>query len=134
MSINFDRALGLHPQALQLTARRAELLASNIANSDTPGYKARDIDFNSLLAQQGGATALESDLLRTHANHLAVGGTAAPDQETSYRQSLQPSIDGNSVDLQVEQAEFAQNVLHYQTSLALLRGRFDGLSRAIRGE
>ena len=63
-----------------------------------------------------------------------MGGAEGFDQQVAYRQPLQPSIDGNSVDLQTEQAEFAKNLLHYQTSLTLLRGRFDGLSRAIKGE
>jgi flagellar basal-body rod protein FlgB len=134
MPFNIDTALGIHPQALAVRARRAEILAANIANADTPNYKARDLDFRALLggAQEQQVTAR---LVATNAAHL-------PDADASgnvggglmYRMPLQPSIDGNTVDPQTEYAQFAQNALQYQASLTFLNGRIRGLMTAIRGD
>ena len=109
-------------------------LAANIANADTPNYKARDIDFRALL---GGAQAQQATarLVATNAAHL-------PDAEAAgnlggalmYRMPLQPSIDGNTVDPQAEYAQFAQNALQYQSSLTFLSGRIRTLLTAIRGD
>lgn len=134
MPFNIDSALGIHPQALAVRARRAEILAANIANADTPNYKARDLDFRALL---GGAQdqQMTARLVATNAAHL-------PDAEAGgnvggglmYRMPLQPSIDGNTVDPQTEYAQFAQNALQYQASLTFLNGRIRGLMTAIRGD
>jgi len=134
MPFNIDTALGIHPQALAVRARRAEILAANIANADTPNYKARDLDFRALL---GGAQdqQMTARLVATNAAHL-------PDAEAvvnvvgglMYRMPLQPSIDGNTVDPQTEYAQFAQNALQYQASLTFLNGRIRGLMTAIRGD
>jgi len=134
MPFNIDTALGIHPQALAVRARRAEILAANIANADTPNYKARDLDFRALL---GGAQdqQMTARLVATNAAHL-------PDAEAGvnvggglmYRMPLQPSIDGNTVDPQTEYAQFAQNALQYQASLTFLNGRIRGLLTAIRGD
>jgi flagellar basal-body rod protein FlgB len=136
MNAFLDTALGLHPQALMLRARRAEVLAGNLANSDTPNYKSRDVDFREVLAN-----AIESDglavpavrLVATNAAHLAPeGGSSSP--ELAYRNPLQPSIDGNTVDPQFEYAAFAENAVQYQASLQFLSGRIRTLMTAIRGE
>lgn len=130
MAISFSTALGLHPAALELKARRAEILANNIINSDTPGFKSRDLDFHGLLL---GMTQRHLDLKQTHPAH--VGSIAAgPDGDLLYRVPLQPSIDGNSVDAQFEEAAFTRNALQFQASLTFLNGRFRGLIAAIRGE
>lgn len=130
MAISFSTALGLHPAALELKARRAEILANNIINSDTPGFKSRDLDFHGLLL---GMTQRHLDLKQTHPAH--VGSFAAgPDGDLLYRVPLQPSIDGNSVDAQFEEAAFTRNALQFQASLTFLSGRFRGLIAAIRGE
>ncbi|MHB8472762.1 MAG: flagellar basal body rod protein FlgB [Gammaproteobacteria bacterium] len=131
MPISLDSALGIHAQALQLRSRRAELLAENIANADTPGYKARDIDFKQALgaAQQGAALKL------TQPDHIQPASIAGIDGvQTGYRNPLQPSLDGNTVDMQVEQAAFARNAVDYQTSLTFLSGRIRTLLTAIKGE
>ena len=130
-SINFNNALGIHDNAMQLRARRAEVLANNMANSDTPGFKARDFDFKAILA---GETQKEQamGMARTHAGHLS--GTVDVDGGLMYRNPLQPSIDGNTVDSQTEQAEFARNSLDYNASFEFLNGKFKGLKGAIRGE
>jgi|TARA_Y100000310_G_scaffold95435_1_gene93251 flagellar basal-body rod protein FlgB len=130
MAISFDSALGLHPGALALKARRAEILANNIINSDTPGFKSRDFDFHSLLL---GMTQKHLDLKQTHPQH-AGGSAAGPDGDLHYRVPLQPAIDGNTVDAQFEQAAFTRNALQFQTTMTFLNGRFRGLMAAIRGE
>lgn len=130
MAISFSTALGLHPAALELKARRAEILANNIINSDTPDFKSRDLDFHGLLL---GMTQRHLDLKQTHPAH--VGSIAAgPDGDLLYRVPLQPSIDGNTVDAQFEEAAFTRNALQFQASLTFLNGRFRGLIAAIRGE
>ena len=131
MSISIDSALGIHQDALRVRARRAELLASNIANADTPNYKARDIDFRAALGQ---AREALTQPVRTHANHLSTPGARQPGGEPLFRVPNQPSLDGNTVDLQAEQAAFAQNSVQYQASLQFLGSKFKGLLTAIRGE
>lgn len=132
MPIDLDSALGVHAQALQLRSRRAELLAQNLANSDTPGYKARDIDFKQVLgAARGNAEALKT----TQPGHINPGAAnPAGEVRTGYRNPLQPSLDGNTVDVQVEQAAFARNAVDYQTSLTFLSGRIRTLLTAIKGD
>jgi len=131
MAINFDKALGLHPQALMLRENRAEVLASNLANADTPGYKARDMDFQALLKQQSQINS--GSLETTHSGHLL------PDQyqlsgELLYRTPQQATLDGNTVEDQIEQAKYGENALQYQASLRFINGRFSGLLTAIKGE
>lgn len=131
MSISFDKALGIHAEALQVRSQRLEVLASNLANADTPHYKARDIDFRAALgtAEQGGALKL----LRTQTGHLPVSGSVGALQ-TQYRVPTQPSLDGNTVDPQLEHAAFSQNAVQYQASLDFLNARFRGLRTALKGE
>jgi flagellar basal-body rod protein FlgB len=130
MPFDIDTALGNHAQALVLRARRAEVLAGNLANADTPGYQARDVDFARVLA---GAAEPPARLRATHAAHLPPAASAAS-PELLYRMPRQPSIDGNTVDTQVEYAEFARNALQYQASLTFLTARIKGLMTAIRGD
>ncbi len=133
MPINFDSALGIHAQALALRSRRNELLASNIANADTPGYKARDIDFRTLLAQADGSGPTR--IRTTHENHLAGftdGGSSQA--ELLYRIPNQASLDGNTVDPDLEKSAFAENALRYNASLTFLDRKFKGLMLALKGE
>jgi len=131
MSLSFDKALGIHADALQVRSSRLELLASNLANADTPNFKARDIDFRAALghAQQGQGVAMN----RTHSAHLSVGMPGLG-MEPQYRVPSQPSLDGNTVDAQMEQAAFSQNAVQYQASLDFLNARFRGLRTALKGE
>jgi flagellar basal-body rod protein FlgB len=124
-----DRAFGVHAEALQLRARRGELLASNLANADTPNYKARDMDFRNVLRAAQADTALDT----THAGHLRTQGDGSRVQ-TLYRVPSHASLDGNTVDTQVEQAKFAENAVRYRTSLRFLSGKVSGLMKAIKGE
>jgi len=133
--INFDKALGSHEKALLFQSRRTAILASNIANADTPGYKARDIDFNQALKQENADTISSTSLKTTHPRHI---GNSDSDTlsgvEMKYRTPSQPTLDGNTVELQKEQAAFAENAVRYQATLKFLGGRFRGLRAAIRGE
>jgi flagellar basal-body rod protein FlgB len=131
--VNFDSIFGIHDAALQARARRAEILAANIANADTPNYKARDVDFNELMRNElaGGASA---GLLKTSAMHLDVGSDRDFGAEVMYREPNQASLDGNTVDTQHEQAEFMKNSMQYQASLMFINRKIDGLRLAIKGE
>ena len=130
-----DAALGIHPQALLVGARRAEVLAANIANADTPGYKARDIDFRAALSgAQSQMQPSTTRLVTTDPAHLTAAAGELPDETLLYRTPSQPSIDGNTVDAQVEYSQFSQNALHYQASLTFLSNRIKNLLTAIRGD
>jgi flagellar basal-body rod protein FlgB len=131
MIINFDSAFGIHETALSVRSHRSEVLAANLANADTPNYKARDIDFRSELSRATQETHA-SQPRSTHARHLVAatdGGYAH-----LYRVPVQPSLDGNTVDGDIEQASFMDNALRYQASLQFLSGRIKGLLTAIRGD
>lgn len=132
MPINFERAFGIHEQALILRTARASVLASNLANADTPNYKARDIDFKTALAEAAKASS-GSALKTTHHRHMSAHSRVS-DLRLSYRWPLQPSLDGNTVDAQVERSAFMENALHHQASLSFLQGKIEGLRTAIRGE
>ena len=132
MSINFDKAFGLHAQALELRSARAELLANNLANADTPNFKAKDFDFRTTLASA--VQGQQVGLTQTHENHLQTRA-AARGFLVQYRTPLQPDTgDGNTVDGDHEQIAFSQNGLEYQMSLNFLNTKIQGLLRAIRGE
>jgi flagellar basal-body rod protein FlgB len=126
---NSINVFGVHTQALALRARRAEVLATNLANADTPGYQARDLDFAAVLAGEGG----EGAMLTTNLRHL---GGVDPDFSYAlrYRDPLQASLDQNTVDVQAERAAFTDNAMRYQASLTFLNGRIRGLLSALRGE
>ena len=132
MAISFDKALGIHEHALNTRVKRAAVLANNLVNADTPGFKARDIDFQSVMAraEQGrSGTKMES----THPAHF--GGTISSGREQLlYRTPHQPSIDGNTVDAQQEQSRFMRNAMDYQASFQFLNSKFTGLSKAIKGD
>lgn len=139
MPINFDKALGVHPQALLLRAKRSEVIAANIANVDTPNFKARDIDFKKALANATRGSGASDDgvgLMRTRGNHIggAVNGSGSAVQaELMYRMPHQSSLDGNTVEAHRENAAFTENALQYQTSLRFLGGKFKSLKSAITG-
>jgi flagellar basal-body rod protein FlgB len=135
MPLNLDAYLGVHQDALKLYAQRTSVLANNIANADTPNYKAQDIDFRAVLAGTTGASANALPLGTTNSSHLAgsaaAAGTAA---HLKYRVPLAPSLDGNTVDVQMEQAAFADNSVRYQAALSFLSSKFRDLMTAITGQ
>ena len=121
--------LGFRASALQLREQRNNIIGSNIANAATPNYKARDVDFEKILKAQTG----ESSLRRSNDAHY-LDATTATGQTLKYRQSMNPSADGNTVEMAVEQMEFAENSVRYVSSLTFLNNRISGLISAIRGE
>lgn len=136
MPINFDSALGIHADALRVRSQRAELLAANMANADTPNFKAQDIDFRQALNNAIGNSQSEQ-MKTTHQNHIPFTGGAGSSglmAPVQFRIAMQDSLDGNTVDEQVEQAQFMQNAVHYQASVEFLGGKFTSLTKALRGE
>lgn len=132
MAISFDKALGIHEQALQARIKRAEVLANNLANADTPGYKARDVDFQAMMQQaKDSMSGLALD--RTNDAHIG-GGSGDGAGELKYRVPYQPSVDGNTVDAQQEQARYMRNAMDFQASFQFLNSKFAGLTKALRGE
>jgi flagellar basal-body rod protein FlgB len=123
-----DKALGVHAQALSLRSRRMELLGLNIANSDTPNFKAKDVDFKSVLQ----ATA-SGALNVTNKAHLPLTDSGSPDGEV-YRIPYDTSFDGNTVEMNVEQAKFGQAAADYQATLNILENRLGGIRKALRGD
>jgi flagellar basal-body rod protein FlgB len=128
MPETFRNHLNFFASALTLREQRGEMLASNIANAATPGFKARDIDFQSVLNAKVG----QGSMSVSNARHFAHAQPGAG--QPGYRTPVNPSLDGNTVELAVEQMEFAENSLRYQTSLTLLNRRISGLTTAIKGE
>jgi flagellar basal-body rod protein FlgB len=143
MRTSLDNYLGIHPQALQLEAKRNELLAANLANVDTPNYKARDIDFKTALSAASGES--DAATLRTTGtsggNATAGAGaglstTGAADLDSSavkYRVPMASALDGNTVAEQLEQSAFAENSVRYQASLQFISGALRDLMTAITG-
>jgi flagellar basal-body rod protein FlgB len=131
---SIDSYLGVHARALSVEARRTELLAANIANVDTPNYKARDLDFRVALA--GAGAAVPGDLPMQAPNGSMPGGSLGgiEDAALRYRTPTAPSLDGNTVDEHLEQAAFAENSVRYQATLTLLSGKFRALMTAITGQ
>jgi len=134
--LDLDKALGTLPHSAMLRSRRAELIAANLANADTPHYQARDLDFQAALAQalDGGQFEADAGLRRTDARHLALGDADLGGVEILYRTPSQASLDQNSVDVQAERARFADNAMRYQATMRFLDSRFSGLIRAFRGD
>jgi flagellar basal-body rod protein FlgB len=133
MPISFERAFSVHDDALLLRGRRSSILAANIANSDTPDYKARDFDFAAAMRRAKGQQVGNVVLASTHRNHLSPRGGALP-AALMYRNPLHPSLDGNTVDSHVEQTRFSENALLFQTSFTFLNGKIQGLMKALKGE
>lgn len=123
-----NKLYGIHADALDLKARRMELLSTNIANADTPGFKAKDIDFRKVLGWEIGKGVVET----THEKHLAspfaLGGGEV------YTIPYNTSVDGNTVEIGLEQAKFGKAAVEYQATLDFLQGRVNSFKRALKGE
>lgn len=134
MPISFERAFSIHDDAMILRGRRSSILASNIANADTPGFKAQDIDFRSVLrAAQKPAMGDKLSLAATHRSHLSAGASGN-DASLKYRNPLHASLDGNTVDSHVEKSMFAENAIQFQTSYTFLNSKVRGIMSALKGE
>jgi len=132
MSI-IDRAFSNHDDAMMLRSRRSSILAANIANADTPNYKARDVDFSAMLKQAQRGQSQSFHMARTDDRHISTSSVIS-DDSIQYRNPLNPALDGNTVDMQTEQALFSQNAVQYQTSLTFLNSKIRGLLLAIKGQ
>ena len=133
MLSKIDNELAFVQSALDLRARRQEILAANIANSDTPNYKARDLDFAAALKNVMGGAAGNIALARTSSRHLDGAGSAggSAGAHIKFRSAVQPSLDGNTVDPDVERAHFADNALHYQFLLDRATSTFRTMGQAL---
>ena len=129
-----DDALRFHETVLSLRAQRQQLLASNIANADTPNYKARDIDFNQAL--QGAlsrSTPAPGELAKTAPGHLSATTGSIGGAPLLYRTPQQGNVDGNTVDMDVERNQFADNGLRYEAGITLISAQIKNLLAAIQG-
>lgn len=129
-----ERDLLVHQTALNLQAYRQQLLASNIANADTPNYKARDIPFREALAAVVGARRANLTLATTDARHLAGKAGQSPEAFVRYRAEWQSAVDGNTVDMDAERAAFAENTAHYEASITFINGLLRTMQTAITGQ
>ncbi|GHB08538.1 flagellar basal body rod protein FlgB [Salinicola rhizosphaerae] len=133
-----DSALRFQQEAINLRAERQKVLANNIANADTPNFKARDFDFQSELTrvmEQGRSEGSGLALERTSSRHIAGGaGAVSAVHELQYRMPDQPSLDGNTVDMDRERSAFADNALRYQADLTFVSRRIQGLKNAMQSE
>lgn len=138
-----DQSVAFQHKALNVHAYRQELLASNIANADTPYYKARDVDFRGALQNVLADRKLRADgtlaLRRDSERHLSgvdekQGLAGVLDGYSGYRNEWQASVDGNTVEMDVERAAFAENSVHYEASLRFINSLFQGMQRAISGQ
>ncbi|MCQ8877519.1 flagellar basal body rod protein FlgB [Pseudoalteromonas shioyasakiensis] len=120
----FDKALGVHPFSMQLRIDRAEVIASNLANVDTPGFKSRDINYQQIM--EGVASSLN------HGRDVGFSGIAQ--SQLMYRVPYQASSDGNTVELNIEQAKFSNNSMDFQTSMTFLNMKISGLHKVIKGD
>jgi flagellar basal-body rod protein FlgB len=127
----FDNIFGIHEQALLLHGQRLGVLATNIANVDTPNYKARDIDFSAVLSHTDEASL---PLSTTQAAHISLSDGSAGAADLKYRNPYQASLDGNTVEMPVEQAAFSENNVRYQASLGFINDRIAELTLAINGQ
>jgi flagellar basal-body rod protein FlgB len=129
------QGLDFNANALLLRAERTRVLASNIANADTPNYKARDFDFRSALAQATGSqVAGVVAPAQTRAGHMSTAAGPTGEPNLMYRAPLQTALDGNTVDMDMERAAFADNTLRYEASLRFINGQIRTLMSAINGQ
>jgi flagellar basal-body rod protein FlgB len=134
MRFDLDNIFGVHANGMLVRAKRTEILANNLANADTPNFKARDIDFKQVLNQAQQSTG-GMRMRTSHPRHLETGVNAGTGSaELLYRNPTQPSVDGNTVDTQAEKSQFIQNAIQYQASIRFLNGKISGLKTALRGE
>jgi len=134
MTNKLDKALNFHHQALGLRAARQELLSSNVANADTPHFKAKDVDFASVLRDRLSLTRKISavELATTAPAHIGIKKFGALGDNILYRVPIQPSADGNTVDMDMERTRFADNAIKYDASITFVNNKFRNLTRAIQ--
>lgn len=134
MLSSLDKHFAFSEAALKLRATRQEVIASNIANADTPGYKARDFDFsqalNNAVVNQRGPQGM--GMAVTDKRHLVGKTHSVLEADLLYRNDVQPSVDGNTVDMNIEMSNFTDNAIRYQASLTFLQKRIEGMRAALQ--
>ena len=131
-----ESIFGIHESALRVRTQRAEVLANNLANADTPNFKAQDIDFRKAMQEAHGSSddLQMSSMAKTNSRHIDGEGFTSTSNFLMYRQPTQPSLDGNTVETHVEKAKFMENGIQHTATLEFLKGKITGLRGAIRGE
>lgn len=130
---SLDKLFQFHQNALNVRAFRQQLIASNIANADTPGYKARDIDFAAALRDVTSGRAVPAVSVRASSERHLAGAAQEHPAAVLYRSPQQPSIDGNTVDMDVERNRFAENAVHYDANLTFLNHQIKLMLAALQG-
>lgn len=130
-----NQELAFYQTVIGLRAQRQQVLAGNIANADTPNFKARDFDFSKTLKEAvAGRSTAAMQAVRTDSRHLGLNGFDGGLVRLGYRMPVQPSVDGNTVEMDVERAQFSENAMHYEASLTFLSGKIKTLMTAIQGQ
>lgn len=131
---SIDKALGIHGKALPIWAKRMELLANNMSNVDTPGFKARDIDFKEVLKKTQREDALKPVGLEGTSNMHIAQSKSKQRMDLKYVTPSSPSLDGNTVDAHLTKTSYSENAVRYQITLSFLTGKIQGIMSAIKGE
>ena len=134
MTNRLDDTMRFHQTALNVRAYRQQVIASNIANADTPNFKARDVDFRAALAGALGGKTGDVTMKTTSARHIAGAVSGTFDASLKYRNEEQGAVDGNTVNMDVERAAFAENSVQYQASVTFINGLLTSMQRAVQGQ
>ena len=134
MTNRLDDTMRFHQTALNARAYRQQVIASNIANADTPNFKARDVDFRAALAGALGGKTSDVAMKTTSARHIAGAASGTFDASLKYRNEEQGAVDGNTVNMDVERAAFAENSVQYQASVTFINGLLTSMQRAVQGQ
>jgi len=131
-----ESIFGIHESALRVRTERGAVLANNLANADTPNFKARDIDFRAAMQEANGSSddLKMSSMAKTNARHIEGEGFSSTSQFLMYRQPTQPSLDGNTVETHIEKAKFMENGIQHTATLEFLNSKINGIRKALRGE
>lgn len=130
-----ESIFGIHEKALQIRTMRGEVLASNLANADTPNYKARDIDFRQAMQQENDRFAKDSlPMAKTSGHHLGGESLMNTQDFLKYRMPTQPALDGNTVETHIEKAQFMENAMQHQATLEFIDSKIQGIRGALKGE
>ena len=131
MQTRLDKEIGFMEQGLRIRAQRQQVLATNIANADTPNYKAKDLDFNQAMKAALGNTGSQENMSVTNSKHIGSANNVSA--QVKERSNLQNSADGNTVDMDVEQSQFAENALQYETLVSMINGTFKNINSVMQG-
>ncbi len=131
-----ESIFGIHETAFKVRSERAEVLANNLANADTPNFKARDIDFRAALKEAHGefGSSERFEMTRTNSRHIAAESFSSTSAFLKYRQPTQPALDGNTVETHIEKAKFMENGLQQNATLTFLNSKIKGIRGALKGE